>query len=44
MVETYAEERQEEFRHPRQSGGGDYIERDQFLEEVEDRYGPQRFG
>jgi helicase len=34
MVETYAEERQEEFAIPINQGGGDYIERDQFLGEV----------
>jgi helicase len=34
MVETYAEERQEEFAIPLNQEGGDYIERDQFLGEV----------
>ena len=34
MVETYAEERQEEFAIPLNQEGGDYIEREQFLGEV----------
>jgi helicase len=34
MVETYAEERQEEFAIPVNQEGGDYIEREQFLGEV----------
>jgi len=34
MVETYAEERQEEFAIPVNQESGDYIERDQFLGEV----------
>ena len=34
MVETYAEERQEEFAIPINQESGDYIERDQFLGEV----------
>ena len=34
MVETYAEERQEEFAIPINQEGGDYIDREQFLGEV----------
>jgi helicase len=34
MVETYAEERLEEFAIPINQEGGDYIEREQFLGEV----------